>query len=591
LQNSEKYKSYFIEQNMQEALFTAKRAACINFTDDDLLIGTIDHNRPLYIIENCGGQKVGRFLVDAGFSINIMPLKTLKTITLDVKNLSDEKVIIHGFNQNSQKALGAITLNLQCGSLKAPTKFYVIDAETSYRALLGRRWLHSSQVIASTLHQCLKYIENGKQKRIDGDVKPFGVHEIKFNDAQYFLPKSATAPSRPITKAGQKSFNKGPKFDTSSREEEDVKFNLKPRNVRTQRPGRKSGEEATFHFKQVATYKAQTKPSEVNSSDSEEEVIFNFKPANAPQIQITEVTSGEDYEESDESGGITSGEESGHGRQPWEEESDEEIIYHILKKPYKGSETDNESEESFMINVGSGSGRDNPIRPRPVSEERSWRENFEARIWNIIDEMRHQIENNRREVSEQWEVMQDIKVQHNEIMIMIENLQTAIYNSELLKEMTSEPRSGTTERQAPDSGKRVIVIVDEPGKEETKVKQSAIMQTLKAKKSRSYSFRKSKTTRIFEQALKSGLTLPACKRPADIDKANEGEFCHYHRILGHTIEECWVFKDLIEKGYKDGTIQHPKSFQQDPTPHNSNNKGKGVAYTISHTTVPNKPKL
>jgi hypothetical protein len=31
--------------------------------------------------------------------------KTLKTITLDVKNLSDEKVIIHGFNQNSQKAL------------------------------------------------------------------------------------------------------------------------------------------------------------------------------------------------------------------------------------------------------------------------------------------------------------------------------------------------------------------------------------------------------------------------------------------------------------------------------------------------------
>jgi hypothetical protein len=116
---------------------------------------------------------------------------------------------------------------LQCGSLKAPTKFYVIDAETSYRALLGRPWLHNNQVIPSTLHQCLKYIENGKQK-IDGDVKPFGVHEIKFNDAQYFLPKSTTALSRPIIKAGQKPFNKGPKFDTSSGEEEDVKFNFKP---------------------------------------------------------------------------------------------------------------------------------------------------------------------------------------------------------------------------------------------------------------------------------------------------------------------------------------------------------------------------
>jgi hypothetical protein len=377
LQNPERYKSYFIEQNMQEALFTAKRAACINFTDDDLLIGTVDHNRPLYITGNCGGQKIGRILVDAGSSINIMPLKTLKTITLDVKNLSDEKVIIHGFNQNSQKALGAITLNLQCGSLKAPTKFYVIDAETSYRALLGRPWLHSNQVIPSTLHQCLKYIENDKQKRIDGDVKPFGVHEIKFNDAQYFLPKSATAPSRPITKAGQKPFSKGPKFDTSSgEEEEEVKFNIKPRGIRTQGPGRKSGEEVAFHFKQVAMSKAQTKPSEINSSDSEEEVIFNFKPANAPQIQITEATSGEDSEESDDSGDITSGEESGHGRQPWEEESDEEIIYRILKKPYKGPEIDNESEESFMINMGSGSGRDNPVRPRPVNEERLWRENF-----------------------------------------------------------------------------------------------------------------------------------------------------------------------------------------------------------------------
>jgi hypothetical protein len=330
-----------------------------------------------------------------------MPLKTLKTITLDVKNLSDEKVIIHGFNQNSQKALGAITLNLQCGSLKAPTKFYVIDAETSYRALLGRPWLHSNQVILSTLHQCLKYIENGKQKRIDGDVKPFGVHEIKFNDAQYFLPKSAMALSRPIRKVGQKYFNKGPKFDTSSGDEEEVKFNFKPISARAQRPGRKSSEEIASHFKQVATSKAQIKPSEINSIDSEEEVIFNFKPANSPRIQIIEATSGENSEESDDSGNATSEEETDRRRQLWDEEFDKEIIYHILKKSYKGPETNNESEESFMINMGSGSERDNPVRSRLISEERLWRKIFEARIWNAINEMRHEIENNRREVSEQ----------------------------------------------------------------------------------------------------------------------------------------------------------------------------------------------
>jgi hypothetical protein len=82
-----------------------------------------------------------------------------------------------------------------------------------------------------------------------------------------------------------------------------------------------------------------------------------------------------------------------------------------------------------MINMGPSGGRDNPARPRPVNEEHSWRKNFEAHVENTINEMRLQIENNRREVAEQWEVMQEIKTQHNEIMVMIENLQVVIYNS------------------------------------------------------------------------------------------------------------------------------------------------------------------
>jgi hypothetical protein len=147
-----------------------------------------------------------------------------------------------------------------------------------------------------------------------------------------------------------------------------------------------------------------------------------------------------------------------------------------------------------MINMGSDNGRDNPVRPRLVNEERLWRENFEACVWNVVNEMRYQIENNRREVSEQWEVMQDIKTRYNEIMVMIENLQTTIYNFGLLKEGTSEPRSGTPEKQTPASGKRVIVIVDETEKEEAKLKQSTTIQTLKVKKSRPYSFLKGKTT-------------------------------------------------------------------------------------------------
>jgi hypothetical protein len=53
-----------------------------------------------------------------------------------------------------------------------------------------------------------------------------------------------------------------------------------------------------------------------------------------------------------------------------------------------------------MINLGSGSGRDNPVKPRLVNEERLWWENIEARVWNAVNEMRYQIENNIKEVSE-----------------------------------------------------------------------------------------------------------------------------------------------------------------------------------------------
>jgi hypothetical protein len=272
------------------------------------------------------------------------------------------------------------------------------------------------------------------------------------------------APSQLIRKASQKPFNEEPKFDTSSGEEEEVKFNLKPRGVRAQGPERKLGEGVAFHSKQVAASKARTKPREINWSDSEEEVIFNFNPNNLPQIQITEIISGESSEESDDT---ASKEETGRDRQLWEEESDEEIIYHVLKKPYKGLEIDNESEESFMINMGLDNGRDNLVKPSLVNKERSWRKFFEARIWSAINETRHQIENNRREVSKQWEIMQDIKTQHNEIMVMIENLQTTIYNSGLLKEVASQPRFGTPEKQTPASGKWAIIVVNETGKEET----------------------------------------------------------------------------------------------------------------------------
>jgi hypothetical protein len=49
------------------------------------------------------------------------------------------------------------------------------------------------EMVPSTLHQCLKYVREGKQRRIAGDLKPFGTHEIRHKDAQYFLSREEVA--------------------------------------------------------------------------------------------------------------------------------------------------------------------------------------------------------------------------------------------------------------------------------------------------------------------------------------------------------------------------------------------------------------
>jgi hypothetical protein len=50
------------------------------------------------------------------------------------------------------------------------------------------------------------------------------------------------------------------------------------------------------------------------------------------------------------------------------------------------------------------------------------------------------------------------------------------------------------------------------------------------------------------------IELPKPKRPEEASKFKEPNFCHYHRILGHTLKGCFVVKDIIQKMIDDGTI-------------------------------------
>ncbi|XP_074314028.1 uncharacterized protein LOC141649233 [Silene latifolia] len=112
--------------------------------------------------------------------------------------LSSSRTMIHGFNLNGEHAVGMIRVNLTMGDLSSNTLFHVIDGKTSFKLLLGRPWKHENGVVASTLHQCLKYYRGG-EKKIDGDAKPFSKVESFFADAKFFEENGTSSEFMPTT--------------------------------------------------------------------------------------------------------------------------------------------------------------------------------------------------------------------------------------------------------------------------------------------------------------------------------------------------------------------------------------------------------
>ena len=50
----------------------------LNFTDEDLLLGSKPHNRPLYVSGYARDQKIDRILIDGRSAVNILPKMTMR---------------------------------------------------------------------------------------------------------------------------------------------------------------------------------------------------------------------------------------------------------------------------------------------------------------------------------------------------------------------------------------------------------------------------------------------------------------------------------------------------------------------------------
>ena len=66
---------------------------------------------------------------------------------------------------------------------------------------------------------------------------------------------------------------------------------------------------------------------------------------------------------------------------------------------------------------------------------------------------------------------------------------------------------------------------------------------------------------MLEQLLKKQLIqLPECKRPAEMRRVKDPNYCKYHQAINYPMEKCFVLKELILKLALDKKIEQDLMF-------------------------------
>ncbi|GMQ03611.1 hypothetical protein CsSME_00049357 [Camellia sinensis var. sinensis] len=169
----------------------------ITFTEADKQV-PFPHNRPLYVPVFINGMEFQRGFMDGGASLNVMPYSTFQTTGIPQKHLVRQPISITGFGNQKIKTMGHVQLDLVVGPIRSTTKFHVIEAETTYQALLGRTWLHRYAAIPSTYHQCVKVIYNNEVVAVAGSQKPFRVDEAHMANVVFYNHVDEDEPPLPL---------------------------------------------------------------------------------------------------------------------------------------------------------------------------------------------------------------------------------------------------------------------------------------------------------------------------------------------------------------------------------------------------------
>ena len=141
---------------------TADRATCIVFSDNDLPPEGSDHVHPLFIDVACSSRRVSSVLLDNGSSLNLYPLLTAIALGFSPSDFKPSIQTVRAYDGTQRTIMGTLTTHVMIGPVRYSILFQVLRIQSSFNLLLGRPWIYEAGAIPSSLHQKVKFINEGR---------------------------------------------------------------------------------------------------------------------------------------------------------------------------------------------------------------------------------------------------------------------------------------------------------------------------------------------------------------------------------------------------------------------------------------------
>ena len=109
-----------------------------------------------------------RVMVDGGSAAEIMYPDLYKGLKLKLEDLLPYNSPLMSFDRKLVIPKGMIRLLVQTGPKIIEVNFIVVDTYSPYTTIVGRPWLHTLGVVASSLHQKVKFPSEDQVLEIRG---------------------------------------------------------------------------------------------------------------------------------------------------------------------------------------------------------------------------------------------------------------------------------------------------------------------------------------------------------------------------------------------------------------------------------------